>query len=465
MRRPASPQLTRSFPKTPSRRRARRLGLERLDTRLLLAGDLTNEANPLDVNADESITASDALAIINHVSRQHQRAEGEERPTLMYMDVNADGNVTIGDALRVINGLNRAESQSLPLESDDAFDSSENGSSDNGASHLDVERRGRDVHIRFRGRDDRLTLWSPQPGMLRIQHGLGATRDVPLGNDLHIHASGQGLDVILGRSIDNGVEDETPDPENDLETEVSVAETARRAEGEDTNGTSSGFIGVNIPDDLYVKFSGNGNDFVMRASHVHDDLIFRGSSGADSIDIGMASVVDDLVHLLTRDGDDQVRLGGGIPVVATTAEGEEANGDTRGARFGDDVLIDLGDGDDSLSFESVEIHDDAKVIAGEGNDSITHERLRIRDDYILYGQDGRDSVRAEDVSVGDDAIVKMGDDDDFVELSSIRVGDVGLLDGGDDFDSLGTIESTIDVAKLRIIRFESVGGIGDDDDD
>lgn len=58
-------------------------------------------AKPLDVNRDQVITASDALMIINFVSR-HGNGAAVNQANLV-MDANGDGRITSLDALRVIN--------------------------------------------------------------------------------------------------------------------------------------------------------------------------------------------------------------------------------------------------------------------------------------------------------------------------------------------------------------------------
>ena len=100
-------------------RNSRRRTFETLERRALLAGDaFTVEPaapSPLDVNRDGGITASDALAVINFMSRE---GESEQSSTLAHReansnpiryDVNLDRVVTAADALIVINALGPPE--------------------------------------------------------------------------------------------------------------------------------------------------------------------------------------------------------------------------------------------------------------------------------------------------------------------------------------------------------------------
>ncbi len=89
-----------------------RLVYQRLEDRRLLAGDLANPlhnyAMPKDVNGDSSITAVDALIVVNALT---QAAEGElvssnSNPNgNRFLDVNNDGRQSAIDALMVVNGI------------------------------------------------------------------------------------------------------------------------------------------------------------------------------------------------------------------------------------------------------------------------------------------------------------------------------------------------------------------------
>ncbi len=62
-----------------------------------------NEASPLDVNADGSVTAFDALLIINFLNTNPGDPPAFQQP---YLDVTGDDAITAIDALYVINALN-----------------------------------------------------------------------------------------------------------------------------------------------------------------------------------------------------------------------------------------------------------------------------------------------------------------------------------------------------------------------
>tara|TARA_R110002049_G_scaffold4601_4_gene31873 strand:- start:109604 stop:110860 length:1257 start_codon:yes stop_codon:yes gene_type:complete len=410
--------------------------MERLSDRYLLAGDLTNETNPLDVNGDDLVSASDALAVINYLNRSTLASEGEAAPSVMYMDVNGDEKVTSGDALMVVNGLSRQVVTPLPAETDDSDDGETDTESHNG--NVAVKVRGKDVFVDFTGTEDTLVIWSPQPGLLRLEYGYEGVHEVPIGDDLFIDIAGADLSVVLGKVVD--VYNDGP-----------IA-----AEAEDYEGPGGMYyeeiVGAIIPDDLFVDVSGDANLFAMRASYVGDDLIYRGTDGRDYVEIGAGSVINDLASVITKSGDDRVSLGSGDERATAGTDGVPL----AGARVGGDFIADLGKGNDWMLFDYAEIGDDAKVIAGDGNDQILHEYLRVRDDYFAYGHDGSDYVRVRNVEVGDDAHLYLGDDNDTAEVSFVRVGDVGEIHGGGDHDILRSDESTIEVKTLKIRKFEEI---------
>jgi hypothetical protein len=78
----------------------------------------TNPITPFDVNADGSVSALDALIIINRLNRQTTQVlpAPTEQADFAYYDVTVDGNATALDALQVINALNRASSNVVGSE-------------------------------------------------------------------------------------------------------------------------------------------------------------------------------------------------------------------------------------------------------------------------------------------------------------------------------------------------------------
>ena len=93
--------------------RQRRLTSEALERRELLAAGIVNQNswNAYDVNNDYSVTARDALSVINFLGRAGEGQEGSDSSSGMFYDVNGDNVVTAADALGVINAIGRGEGE------------------------------------------------------------------------------------------------------------------------------------------------------------------------------------------------------------------------------------------------------------------------------------------------------------------------------------------------------------------
>jgi hypothetical protein len=105
--------------------RQRRLAIEKLEMRQLMASDLAPVHNfrfPEDSNGSGSVTPVDLLVVINQLNQGRDPASRVE-PRSFATDINADSNLSPIDALLVLNYLNRPSSSdtiqpsSLPIES------------------------------------------------------------------------------------------------------------------------------------------------------------------------------------------------------------------------------------------------------------------------------------------------------------------------------------------------------------
>ena len=87
----------------------RRLNLESLEHRLLLAADVAFQ-NPLlyqDVNFDSHVSQVDALQVINHLN--YPELYDVDAPVGAFLDVSGDNAASAIDALQIINELNGTE--------------------------------------------------------------------------------------------------------------------------------------------------------------------------------------------------------------------------------------------------------------------------------------------------------------------------------------------------------------------
>jgi Txe/YoeB family toxin of Txe-Axe toxin-antitoxin module len=84
-------------------RRLRKLSLQVLENRSLMAGDLSVETLSGDVNGDGSVTALDVLQVINAI---HAQSESRDVENFAALDVNQDGSISALDVLSLINTIN-----------------------------------------------------------------------------------------------------------------------------------------------------------------------------------------------------------------------------------------------------------------------------------------------------------------------------------------------------------------------
>lgn len=98
-----------------------------------------NPDQPLDVNADGSISAIDALLIINEINKNGSHAIPSSTPAIApFWDVNGDGFVSSIDVLRVVNSLNGVGSPEGESVAADSLTRDQGIVSDSGASNVTV---------------------------------------------------------------------------------------------------------------------------------------------------------------------------------------------------------------------------------------------------------------------------------------------------------------------------------------
>ncbi|MGB7326241.1 MAG: Ig-like domain-containing protein [Rubripirellula sp.] len=157
----------RSIKKDAFRRRS--LRYEQLDRREMLAGDLQNPGNPLDVNNDLTISALDALNVINQLARVSTSSDSEqaiasaaetEQPRDFYFDVTGTDGVTARDALQLINAIGRNSPQIAFRLANDT-DRDQSGERDERTFDLGIEGR-----INFADNEDSVYIGVQQDGEL-----------------------------------------------------------------------------------------------------------------------------------------------------------------------------------------------------------------------------------------------------------------------------------------------------------
>lgn len=134
----------------------RRLRLESLESRQLMAGDVGhNFLTPHDVNDDSRVTPLDALTVINFLNNDDQGNDPRDDSTgrQRMVDVNDDSQVSPLDALQVVNVLNRSQDASgVDLSGGQVHEAYFNGDAGQRAK-IEFEREDGEAELSIRLRD------------------------------------------------------------------------------------------------------------------------------------------------------------------------------------------------------------------------------------------------------------------------------------------------------------------------
>ncbi len=296
--------------------RSRQLKLERLCQRQLLAGDMTNPANPLDVNNNGEVTAGDALVVINYIAEQQNLADGEQvGASRMFPDTNGDNNVTGADALRVLNDL--IEGEHIPGHVGDRVD----------LPGLHV-KLGKSIKIDFEGDNGFLTISSPQPGQLTFAANGGA-ETVSIQKDLIIESKGNGNRLVLNGAI--------------------------------------------IPRDLVVRVKGNDNAIrLINNTKIGDDFIYRGGKGEDGVFVDVGTEIRENLDINTRSGNDYIAVRGATVgddlIIHTEKSWDFVAFD--GVNVGDDAIVRMGKHNDYASVRNMNVGDVADISGNSDFDKL-----------------------------------------------------------------------------------------------
>jgi hypothetical protein len=211
-----------------------------------------------------------------------------------------------------------------------------------------------------------------------------------------------------------------------------------------------GIIDSQVKDDIIVR-GGSGSDLVgiveTKISQMLDVNLGDGDNilGVEDVSIGESAVVitgkhDDEVYfgnssikhnliVRTGSGHDGVVVGSSIGV--TEAEGESSGG--YGIEVGNNVDIDTGSGNDYVDV-SGDIDNLLKVSTGSGHDEVYMYYVEAEDLVALLGS-GNDYLSAYGVKVHDDALLDAGSGNDSAYIRYSEVDDVltALMGSGSDF--------------------------------
>ena len=110
----------------------------------------------------------------------------------------------------------------------------------------------------------------------------------------------------------------------------------------------------------------------------------------------------------------------------------------------------------TLSDRLGQISQDLRVHMGQGNDTLFVEGIQVNNRSVFYGGPGNDSVGYYNFRVLDDLFSNLSSGDDSMSLDDVQVGDNLSVFGLEDNDTIG-LDQTVVSGRTYI-----VGGIGDD---
>ena len=167
------------------------------------------------------------------------------------------------------------------------------------------------------------------------------------------------------------------------------------------------------------------------------DLSIRGDEGNDAFTV-------------TNLGGGRYRIEG---AAGTTVNGRAA---VVVAGVRDDITIDTGGGNDSVTVRNADITGDLRISAGRGNDVVAVINARVGDDFDAQLGSGDNILQIAGLTVRDDFHAKGGDGRDRFELAVISVADEMGVDVEDGVNSV-----VVDRLFADDLRIE--GGDGQDD--
>jgi hypothetical protein len=228
-------------------------------------------------------------------------------------------------------------------------------------------------------------------------------------------------------------------------------------------GGVDGDIEAGIDQNLNIN-TGSGHDDVhvggedVALIHINGSALINTLSGNDEVDVLLADIGGDLV-VNTLDGIDRVWIGAEF---TNTEEGPPVSEGEANVVVGDDLLINVGTGDDhsdndaGVAISQVFVNDTLNVTLGSGNDSLDIELSAVVNSAFLNGDSGNDEFAFLSSAVGNSAFLNAGTGHDNAFIRDVDVGNLfqALMGSGDDELNIGGTSS----ADRTILD----GGPGDD---
>ncbi|MBN8601562.1 MAG: hypothetical protein J0M26_11080 [Planctomycetes bacterium] len=241
--------------------------------------------------------------------------------------------------------------------------------------------------------------------------------------------------------------------------------------------------------------AGELSNFIIRGTSVSNQVVINGGAGVNRVIVGTSSASGLTIN--TRDSNDSVDVTSANianSIVLNTSGGNDSIL-VSGTAIGGSLRVNAGFGDDSISIDNASIRLDAIILAGVGNDTVQltskkpstgvvatqtvvgwtllidlglgndvavigstatgDSAVKVTGFVTLIGSDGVDSLTAWNSQFGNGSTVDMGRGNDTVSLSSVTVarGLSIFLGAGDD---------ELTLAATAAAFAELYGGLGSD---
>ena len=315
------------------------------------------------------------------------------------------------------------------------------------------------TYIELGDGDDTLVTAIRSNSTLQVEGGKGADRFMSvLTNVTHMTvntdpARGTGMGEDLAAVIMGNVRGNlaiTTEGENDG---VMILGTSAGMLGVNTGGAVTGqqtdndvvlFKGVSAADHVGIQTE-VGDDTIVVEQIIADNLRIYAGTGNDEVEIRGAALLALVVD--TAAGEDSVNINdgenGALPLVVrrnvsintgTDDDEVEIDGGLLGMLVGGVLDIRTGQGNDSLTIERVKVNTTAVIDTDSGNDEISIDGLDVRNTLVFNGGAGNDVLTIRNLSAkstsikggtGNDVLHDLGDHDVEIKDSQFETVDEG----------------------------------------
>ncbi|WP_145421103.1 dockerin type I domain-containing protein [Planctomycetes bacterium K23_9] len=470
-----------------ARKATRSLRFQKLDARQLLAADLMNVDNPVDVNADGSVTPGDALAVINDLSaRINGAAQGESAAEIkVYPDANGDSEVSPADILMVLNHL--AQGEDIPMIPTVTVDGSTESVNEGDSMTLTFARTGATtseltVPVTVTGQadlDDVTINTTENISLSEVGDSLEGTVTFPAGasevvvsitavadlltesgsEDFSVSISeGSGFDLDSFSStetvviVDSSTGSDSMSPVSGdamqsffgtslagfsgsslaLTLSESDADIAVDAQSDGTvlvrvfdfDGTVLAQEVLNVaPQNVTLTVSGSNNFLSMTGLIIENDMKLHLTGNDNVIVLDSTRVKDDLL-IDSGSGDSQVYL-------------------QNYSRIDDLLQVDFGGGDDVVYLDQTYVGGHIIAKLGGGDDVFDMTRSTVKENLKVYGESGNDDLRLERSQVRNDLFFYGGNGNDNLFANRSYVSDDAIVDLGNGNDEVFVFGSVV----------------------